>query len=144
MTGESESARDRRTRLLPELKAALRGKRHLSKTAMTEIAEKYSLRPNEVYAVSSFYSYLPVKPAGAHVIRVCEALPCDLKEAGTVLFHIEEMLGIKPGETTADGKFSLEVVGCIGACDEAPAMMIDETLFGSLTKDRIAVILSTY
>jgi NADH:ubiquinone oxidoreductase subunit E len=144
MTEKLSAANGARTGLLSELKEALKENRCLSRATMKEIAEKCGLPVNEVYGVSSFYSYLPVRPAGAHVIRVCEALPCDLKEAGAVLAHIEELLGIKPGETTADGKFSLEVVGCIGACDEAPAMMIDDTLFGRLTKDKIAEILSTY
>jgi len=144
MTRETAVANRARTALLPELKEALGENGHLSKAVMLEIAGRHGLPLNEVYAVSSFYAYLPVEPAGKNVIRVCEALPCDLKDAGMIMGCFEELLGIKPGETTADGKFSLEAAGCIGACDEAPAMMINDKLYGRLTKDRIAAILNTY
>jgi NADH:ubiquinone oxidoreductase subunit E len=144
MTRETAAAESARAKLLPELKEALGKNSHLSKKVMMEIAGKDGLPLHEVYAVSSFYAYLPVAPAGKNVIRVCEALPCDLKDASAVVGCVKELLGIKPGETTADGKFSLEVAGCIGACDEAPAMMINDTLYGKLTKDKIAAILKTY
>jgi NADP-reducing hydrogenase subunit HndA len=144
MTKETNPGKNARAGLLPRLKEAARKNVHLSKEAMTEVADREGLPLNEVYAVSSFYAYLPVKPAGKNIIRVCEALPCDLKDASAVVGYVEELLGIKPGETTADGEFSLEVAGCIGACDEAPAMMINDKLYGKLTKDRIAAILKTY
>jgi NADH:ubiquinone oxidoreductase subunit E len=144
MTKEMNPAKNARAGLLPRLKEAAGENVHLSKTVMTEVAGKDGLPLNEVYAVSSFYAYLPVKPAGKNIIRVCEALPCDLKDASAVVGCVKELLGIKPGETTADGKFSLETAGCIGACDEAPAMMINDKLYGNLTKDKIAAILKTY
>lgn len=144
MTAETTPAKNARSKLLPGLKEAAGKNAHLSKTVMTEVAGRDGLPLNEVYAVSSFYAYLPVRPAGKNIIRVCEALPCDLKDASAVLGYVKELLGIKPGETTADGKFSLEVAGCIGACDEAPAMMINDKLYGNLSKDRIAAILKTY
>jgi NADH:ubiquinone oxidoreductase subunit E len=144
MTLETNPAKKARAGLLPRLKEAAGRNTYLSKTVMTEIAGQEGLPLNEVFAVSSFYAFLPVKPAGKNIIRVCEALPCDLKEASEVLGYVQEWLGIHPGETTADGKFSLEVAGCIGACDEAPAMMINDQLYGRLTKDTIAAILKTY
>jgi NADH:ubiquinone oxidoreductase subunit E len=144
MTKETNPAKKTRAGLLPRLKEAAGGNTHLSKTVMTEIAGKEGLPLNEVYAVSSFYAYLPLKPAGKNIIRICEALPCDLKEANAVLGYLKEWLGIKPGETTADGKFSLELAGCLGACDEAPAMMINDQMYGKLTKDKIVAILKTY
>jgi NADH:ubiquinone oxidoreductase subunit E len=144
MTKETNLAKKTRAGLLPRLKEAAGKNAHLSKTVMTEVANKNDLPLNEVYAVSSFYAYLPVKSVGKNVIRVCEALPCDLKDAGAVIDYVKELLGITPGEITADAKFSLEVAGCIGACDEAPAMMINDKLYGKLTKDKIAAILKTY
>jgi NADH:ubiquinone oxidoreductase subunit E len=144
MTKETNPAKKTRAGLLPRLKEAAGGNAHLSKAVMTEIAGQEGLPLNEVYAVGSFYAYLPLKPTGKNIIRVCEALPCDLKEARAVLGYVEEWLGIKPGEKTADGKFSLELAGCIGACDEAPVMMINDQLYGKLTKDKIAAILKTY
>jgi len=144
MAKEKNPKQNTRAGLLPGLKEATEKNVHLSKTVMAEVARKEGLPLNEVYAVSSFYAYLPVKPVGKNIIRACEALPCDLKDARAVVDYVKELLGIRPGETTVDGKFSLEVSGCIGACDEAPAMMINDKLYGNLTKDKIAAILKTY
>lgn len=88
--------------------------------------------------------YLPVSKTGKNVIRVCGSVPCDLKDAEAVISSIQKELGITPGEATVDGKFSFELVSCIGACDEAPAMMINDQLYGNLTPERIAEILKSY
>ena len=133
-----------RAELLALLKLELGKNGNLSKTVMTSLAGKTGLTLNEVYGVSTFYSYLPVAVAGKNVIRVCGCLPCDMKDAQGVVGSIKKELGIEPGQTTADAKFSLEQVGCIGACDQAPAMMINDRLYGNLTPARIAEILKSY
>ena len=133
-----------RAELLPALKQELGKSGNLSKTAMTSVAGKTGLPLNEIYGVSTFYAYLPVLPAGKNIIRVCGCLPCDMKDARGVIGSIKKELGIEPGQTTADAKFSLEQVGCIGACDQAPAMIINDRLFGNLTPARIAEILKSY
>jgi len=71
------------------------------------------------------------------VIKVCNCLPCEMKQASAVVDGIKREIGIGPGQTTADGKFTLEIVGCIGACDQAPAMLINDKLYGNLTADGI-------
>jgi NADH:ubiquinone oxidoreductase subunit E len=144
MTKETTPKNNGRSRLLPELKESVGKNAHLPKTVLTEVAEHCAVPLNEAYAVASFYAYLPVKPAGKNIIRVCEALPCDMNDSEAVIGYIKKELGISPGQTTPDGKFSLEVAGCIGACDEAPAMMINDKLYGKLDKDRVAAILKTY
>ncbi len=133
-----------RVELLPSLKQELVNNSSLSKTVMTSLADKMGLPLNEIYSVSTFYSYLPVAAAGKNIIRVCGCLPCDLKDAQGVIASIKKELGIGPGQTTADAKFSLEQVGCIGACDQAPAMLINDTLYGNLTPARIAEILKSF
>jgi NADH:ubiquinone oxidoreductase subunit E len=133
-----------RAELLPSLKQELGKNGNLSKTVMTSLADKMGLPLNEIYSVSTFYSYLPVAAAGKNIIRVCECLPCDMKDAQSVIGCIKKELGIEPGQTTADAKFSLEQVGCIGACDQAPAMMINDRLYGNLTPERIAEILKSF
>lgn len=132
-----------RAELLPALKQELAKNGSLSKTVLTSLADKMGLPLNEVYGVSTFYAYLPVEAAGKNIIRVCGCLPCDLKDAQGVIGSIKKELGIEPGQTTADARFSLEQAGCIGACDQAPAMMINDTLYGNLTPARIAEILKS-
>jgi NADH-quinone oxidoreductase subunit E len=81
---------------------------------------------------------------GKNIVRVCRCLPCELKDGLAIIASIEKHLGVAPGQVTTDGKFSFELVGCIGACDQAPAMLINDKLYGNLTPERITEILSTY
>jgi NADH:ubiquinone oxidoreductase subunit E len=138
------SAAANRTELLPALKQELGKNGNLSKTVMTSMAEKTGLPLHDIYSVSTFYAYLPVTVTGKNIIRICGCLPCDMKDARGVIGSIRKELGIEPGQTTADGKFSVEQVGCIGACDQAPAMMINDRLYGNLTPAGIAEILKSY
>jgi NADP-reducing hydrogenase subunit HndA len=111
---------------------------------MNDIAGQLNLPLNEVYGVASFYAFLPVAPAGKYIIRVCRCLPCDLKDGQAIVNSLQQQLGIAPGQVTADGKFSLELVSCIGACDQAPAMLINDKLYGNLKPQGIAEILKSY
>ncbi len=140
---ETQSSKAGRAELLPTLKQELGKNGSLSRAVMTSLAEKTGLPLNEIYGVSTFYAYLPVTAVGKNIIRVCGCLPCDLKDAQGVIGSIKKELGIGPGQTTPDGKFTLEVVGCIGACDQAPAMLINDTLYGNLTAESIAGILKS-
>lgn len=108
------------------------------------LARSLKLPLSEIFGVASFYAFLGVKPRGRHTIRICRSLPCHLAEARGVRERLEKMLGIEPGQTTADGRFTLEVVNCIGACDQAPAMLVDHELHGRLTTRKIARILKSY
>jgi NADH:ubiquinone oxidoreductase subunit E len=141
---EVSSISDSRAKLLPLLKQELNKNGFLSKEVMSGVAEQTGLRLSEVYGVSTFYSYLPLSRTGKNVIRICKCLPCELKGARAIIDSIRKELGIAPGEVTADGKFSFELVSCIGACDQAPAMMINGQLYGNLTPDSIAEILKSY
>ncbi|MFA5066387.1 MAG: NAD(P)H-dependent oxidoreductase subunit E [Dehalococcoidia bacterium] len=141
---ETPSSIANRAELLPALKQELANNNSLSKTVLTSLADKTGLSLSEIYGVSTFYAYLPVVAAGKNIIRVCGCLPCDLKDAQGVIGSIKKELGIDPGQTTADARFSLEQVSCIGACDQAPAMMINDTLYGNLTPARIADILKSF
>ena len=144
MSAKSDAAAAiNRSELLPELKEQLTKRGSLSRDTMSDVAIKMKLPLNEVYGVASFYSYLPLAPAGRNIIRVCGCLPCEMKDGQGVIQSIRKEIGIGPGQTTADGKFSLEIAGCIGACDQAPAMMINNTLYGNLTPAGIAQILKS-
>jgi NADP-reducing hydrogenase subunit HndD len=133
-----------RTKLLDLLEAKHRTAGHVSKESMSEIAAGLDVPLSEVYGVTSFYAFLSRKPQGKHVIRVCKSLPCYLRDAPILIRSVKKSIGIKPGETTPDGRFSFALTNCIGACDQAPAMLIDDTVHGNLTPDKVADILKSY
>ncbi|MGD0855854.1 MAG: NAD(P)H-dependent oxidoreductase subunit E [Dehalococcoidia bacterium] len=144
MTKETASNGTGRSTLLPSLKTEVQKNGHISSEIMSGLAGQTGVQINEVYGVATFYSYLPTEPAGKNVIKVCKCVPCSLKDVPEVVAGIRKAIGVTPGQTTMDGKFSLEMVNCIGACDQAPAMMINDTLYGNLTPAKIAEILSSY
>ena len=117
---------------------------YLSKDIMIDIASGLGIPTNEVHSVATFYSFLSVEPLGENTIRICRSTPCFLKNCDTIAKTVEKELGISIGETTEDGKFSLQLTNCIGACDKAPAMMINKETHGNLTPDKIARILGEY
>jgi NADH-quinone oxidoreductase subunit E len=117
---------------------------YIPEKSITEIAKSLDVPVSEVYGVATFYSFLSVRPLGRNVIRICQSLPCHLKHLDLIVDALETTLGIKFGETTADGRFSLEFTNCIGACDLAPAMLINGELHGNLTPDKIPQILKSY
>ena len=133
-----------RGELLVLLEAAQRKSTHVSPETIVEIAESLGLPVGEVYGVASFYSFLSTRPKGRNIIRVCQNLPCLLKHAQAVIESVQREIGIQPGETTPDGRFSFELTNCIGACDGAPAMMVNADVHVNLTPKKIARILKAY
>jgi NADH:ubiquinone oxidoreductase subunit E/Pyruvate/2-oxoacid:ferredoxin oxidoreductase delta subunit len=133
-----------REKLLNLLEARQRTDGSLSEASLSGIAGDLNLPLSEVYGVASFYAFLSTKPQGKNVIRICKSLPCYLKNAPMIMESVSQNIGIKPGQTTADGRFSFELTNCIGACDEAPAMLINDKVHGSLTPGKIADILKSY
>jgi NADH-quinone oxidoreductase subunit E len=117
---------------------------YISRDFMAGLAEKLGVPLNQVYGVASFYSFVGLRPLGRNVIRVCKSLPCHLKEGQAVIDAIEKRLGVKPGGTTADGRFTFELTNCIGLCDRAPAMLVNGDPHVDLTPDRISAILEKY
>ena len=111
---------------------------------MSELAESLDMSLSDVYGVATFYSFLSTKPQGRNVIRICKSIPCFLKSSQTIIETVERATGLKPGETTPDGKFSLQLANCIGACDKAPAMMVNYDVHVDLTPEKIAKILKAY
>ena len=116
----------------------------VSDGAMAGIAQTLQLPIGDVYGVTTFYSFLSTKPMGRHVIRICKSVPCFLQDGAMVAAAIEKELGISPGETTSGGRFSFELTNCIGACDQAPAMLVDDEVYGDLTPEKIGEILNSF
>ncbi len=133
-----------RTELLGIIKAEQEKEGFVSEGAMAEISQSVGCSLGDVYGVTTFYSFLSTKPLGRHVIRICKSVPCFLKNGEMIAASIEKELGIAPGETTADGRFTFELTNCIGACDQAPAMLVDDEVYGELTPGKIKEILQSY
>jgi NADH-quinone oxidoreductase subunit E len=102
------------------------------------------MAPNDVYGVASFYSYLHAHPKGRHVIKICKSLPCHLSDYEMVVEELFRQIGIRPGQTTSDGRFSLVFTNCIGLCDNSPAMLVDDRPHTNLQPSQIPAILSHY
>jgi len=130
--------------LLERLKQAQHRYGYLPEKTIARIAKALDMPIGEVYGVATFYSFLATKPQGRNIIRVCKSLPCFLKNSQMIIESIEGEMGIKPGETTPDGRFSFQLTNCIGACDKAPAMMINSDVHTDLTPGKIAQILQAY
>jgi NADH:ubiquinone oxidoreductase subunit E/NAD-dependent dihydropyrimidine dehydrogenase PreA subunit len=133
-----------REALLAKLKNEQWKSGYVSESAMARLAKECNTTLSGVYGLATFYSFLSVRPLGRNVIRVCNSLPCFLKHGRELLGSIRKAIGIGPGETTEDGRFSLELTNCIGACDKAPAMLVNHDVHGNLTPDAIPGILDAY
>ena len=110
----------------------------------TMIADGMGIPLEKVYGVSTFYSQFALNPKGKYQISVCLGTACYVKGSGDVYAKIEEILGIKGGECTPDGKFSLDACRCVGACGLAPVMMINDEVFGRLKPDDVKGILEQF
>lgn len=113
----------------------------LSVAWMDYVAELLQLEPIEVYEVATFYSMLRTKPVGQHVFEVCQTGPCMLRGSDELISYIGTKLGIKPGETTKDGLFTLKTVECLGACGYAPMMQLGDTYREHLTPEKVDAII---
>ena len=113
----------------------------LTNESMDAVAAYLEMEPVSVYEVATFYSMYDLKPVGHHKISVCTNISCMLRGAGDVVRHLEEKLGVRLGETTPDGKFTLKEVECLAACAGAPMFQIGKTYYENLTPERIDKIL---
>jgi len=114
----------------------------LSEPLMDYIAGLLAMRPIQVYEVATFYSMYDLKPVGKHKISVCTNISCMLRGSEQVVKHLETKLGIRLGETTPDGRFTLKEAECLAACGGAPMCQIGKKYFENLTPDRIDEILA--
>lgn len=110
--------------------------------AVPLVAEGLNLSRAEVYGVVTFYHYFRQSPPGQHVVQLCRAEACQAMQADKLEAHVQQRLGIGFHQTTADGKFSLEPVYCLGNCACSPAMMIDGKLYGRVSNDRFDALLA--
>ena len=130
--------------LIPILHEAQELFGYLPEEVQQKIADGLGISLAEVYGVATFYSRFTLVPKGKYNIQLCLGTACYVKGADKILVKLEELLGIKVGETTADGKFSLEGARCVGACGLAPVMVINEEVYGKVTPEMVKGILDKY
>ncbi len=131
----------KRENLVPALQDVQERDGFISEEAVSKLAEYFDLSRSDIYSVASFYAQFKFKKPGRHVIKVCKGTACHVRGSGSLLAALEERLGIKEGETTADGNISLERVACLGACALAPAVVVDEKVYGRVTLAQLQKIL---
>lgn len=117
---------------------------YIPESALEEAAKAFKLSAAQAYGVATFYSYLSVKPRGKYIIRMCESAPCHVAGAQAVWNSLEQHLGIKNGETTPDGLFTLEFTECIGQCQETPVVSINGEPICGVKPEEIPGLLNKY
>lgn len=116
----------------------------LSEDVQARIASGLKIPPSEVYGVATFYSFFTLRPRGKYKIGVCMGTACYVRGAAEVLAELKKQLGVDLNGTTEDGRFTLEVVRCLGACGLAPVVMIDNDVYGRMVPEKVADILKNY
>lgn len=117
---------------------------YIPEEALREAARQFGVSEAQAYGVATFYSYLSVEKRGRYIIRMCESAPCHIAGADEVIRAIESELGIKVGETTADGKFTLELTQCIGQCQATPVITVNSQPIFDVTPQQVPGILRGY
>jgi NADH-quinone oxidoreductase subunit E len=133
----------REAAMLPVLYLAQQEFGHLGPEAIAYVAKLMEQAPARVHGVVSFYTMFNTKPIGRHHIQVCRTLPCALGGAEKMIALLRQKLGIEPGQTTPDGKFTLTEVECLASCGSAPMMQINDDYYENLTEEKISEILDS-
>jgi len=108
------------------------------------IGEKLNIPASKVFGVVSFYSFFTTEPKGKYVINICTGTACFVRKADVIVKEFEKTLGIKTGETTGNGKYSLECLRCVGACGLAPVVMVNGDVYGKVTANEVQKIIGKY
>ena len=117
---------------------------YLSKKDLGLVAAYLNTTLGVVYGIASYYTMFSLAPRGKHIIRICRSPVCHLVGVTDVFAELSRMLKIDVGETTTDQRFTLETTECLGQCDLAPAMMVDNELYGNLTRQKIRSVIQHY
>ena len=136
---EYGSGREAVVQILTEINRELS---YIPEEAIAAVANAVGVSNAEIYSVISFYSFFSTEPRGRNIIRLCTTISCEMNGSREILETIEKELGIKAGATTPDGRITLETTSCIGLCDQAPAMMVNDTPHTRLTPDETREIIA--
>jgi len=132
---------DRQAAILPTLHLAQREFGFLSPETISTVAALLGFTPAQIEGVATFYTMYNRKPVGKYHLQVCRNLSCSLMGAEALIEHVSRKLGVAPGETTADGRFTLTTVECLGSCGTAPVMQINDDYYENLTEESVDAIL---
>ncbi|MFH1859973.1 MAG: NADH-quinone oxidoreductase subunit NuoE [bacterium] len=130
--------------LIPVLQKAQVLYGYLSEDVMLKIADGLGVKLSVVYGVATFYTQFRFSPIGEHIIRACHGTACHVSGAENITRIMADRLGVEPGATTADMKFTLDRVACLGCCSLAPVIMVDSDVYGRLNEARVEEILGNY
>jgi NADH-quinone oxidoreductase subunit E len=128
-----EEYRGRRDSLIPVLQKVQAELGYLPEDAVSEVAHFLGMSSSEIYGVASFYSQFRFERQGEHAVRVCQGTACHVRGGKRIMAAVSQQLGIAPGGTTEDYRFSLEKVACFGSCALAPVMVVDDAVYGRMT-----------
>jgi NADH-quinone oxidoreductase subunit E len=133
-----------REELIPILSDVNRTLGFLPTEALTKISARLRVPKSQLFSVASFYEMLSTKPRGIHVIKFCESAPCHVVGGRQVWESLQETLRLKAGETSEDGKWTLETVSCLGVCAVGPVFVVDDDIYGNVDPKQIPEILARY
>lgn len=137
-------AEQRQSAVMSALRIVQEEHGYLTQELMDAVADYLEMPPVAVYEVATFYSMYEHNPHGTHIINVCTNISCKLRGCSKIVDHLEDRLGIKTGETTDDGQFTLRTVECLGACVNAPVMQVDKDYHEHLTTESVDKVLEQY
>jgi NADH-quinone oxidoreductase subunit E len=140
----SRASSDKRAAVSGALMILQESRGWVSDESIRDIAQELQMSAEEVDGIATFYELVFRRRVGSHVILFCDGVSCAVTGAERILSHLANTLGIEPGETTADGLFTLLPAGCLGVCEKAPVMTIDGKVFGNLTEEGVEEALSRY
>ncbi len=116
----------------------------IPRDTMENIAEYLNLPLSDIYSIATFYKSLSLTPKGKYTIKICNGTACHIRGSESIKSELISLLDIKPGETTKDGLFSIEIVNCLGACALAPVILINNKYYGGLNKEKVADIINSF
>lgn len=139
-----EKYKSMRGALIPLLQEAQEIYGYLPKEVMQLISRELGIPFSKTYGVATFYAQFHLKPRGRNIIRVCQGTACHVRGGAKILEEVKDKLQVKVGDSTADLRYTLETVACIGACGLAPAMMVNDDTHGRLTPEKAVQVLEQY
>ena len=130
--------------LVPILQQVQKAYGHLPRPILMEVSERTGIPASRIFGVATFYEQFHLDPHGRHTVRCCRGTACHVKGGHNIIKAVKQTLGVEPGQTTEDMRFTFETVACLGTCFLAPAMMINNDYYGGLNTRRIKSILERY
>jgi NADH:ubiquinone oxidoreductase subunit E len=133
-----------RAELIPILMDINKALGYLPGEALEKLSHDLRVPKSEIFSVASFYQMLSTKAVGKHVVQFCESAPCHVVGGRQVWLALQDSLGLKAGETSKDGLWTLHTTSCLGACGVGPVVVVDEDMYGNVTPDQLPGILARY